>query len=779
MNSLNTLWGIGLLLCLASVGVPRSHAARRFSVMDAVRVAHFGDPYWDSTPPFSFSLDGQYFVADVERGVPERNRPESTLRIYRAAEVDWFVKHPDKKVQISPYFELTKSTFEQGPIITQLRWLEDSSGIAFLVKSSSGYDQLFIADLRTRRTSVLTPDGQSVVDFDVRDRTHYVYSIKSPSIMEAAIRRRHVVGLVGTAYPLRDLIFPVDKYPWLLMDSHKINYDLKELWAVVAGRRFRVIRKSSGQSIHLHWTGGFRTLALSPDGSSVVTLMAVDSVPATWRTLYPPPFPDSPDVANPGPQDVGAVNGVLLGKEYVRIDLTQGTIRPLTDAPSGYSEGWRSNDGVAWSSDGKWVVLFNSFIAGEARGVANEANHPCVTIVAIDTGKATCLERLGEGNRPGKWSLIKDVKFDGRNNSRVYVQHAFADQTEAIHLYVRVEGGKWVPISTTAKLDRNDSITISVAQSLNDPPVLVARDKATNLSRVVWDPNPQLKGIDLTPASIFKWTDKAGRSWVGGLYLPIEYNPAQSYPLVVQTHGFVENEFRPEGIYPTAFAARALAATGIMVLQTPDCPIRFTSEEGACQLGGYESGIEELVSEGMADPHRIGIIGFSRTCYAVLETLTKSSLHFAAASITDGLNMGYLQYLQYLDEANGFYTRDAEEANQGQPFGDGLQKWFALSPEFNLQKVFTPLQVVALGADSILEMWEPYAALRFLHRPVDLIVLGDGTHNLSNPEQRVVSQQGTVDWFRFWLQGYEDPDPMKIPQYTRWQRLRGLEHTTP
>lgn len=779
MNLLNTLRGITLLLCLASVAAPRSHAARRFSVIDAIRVAHFGDPYWDSTDPILFSPDGRYFVADIERGVPERNRPESTLRVYRAEAVNLFVRHRDAQIPLSPYLELTRSTYEQGPIITQIRWLDDSSGIVFLVKSSSGLDQLFLADLRSRRISVLTPSGQSVVDYDVRDRAHYVYTVKSSSIVEGAIRRGHVVGFVGTGYPLRDLIFPVDKYPWLLLDSHKVNYDLKDLWAVVGGRRFRVHRKSSGQPLHLHWTGGFRTLALSPDGSSVVTVMAVDFVPSIWRTLYPPPSPNSPDVANPGPQDVDAVNGVLLGKQYVRIDLNHGTISSLTDAPTGYSEGWRSNEGAAWSSDGKWVALFNSFIPGGARGAANEVNYPCVTMVAIDSGNATCLETLGRGRHPGQESFIKDVKFDRRSSSRVYVQHAFADQTGAIHLYVRVEDGKWVPNSTTDKLERNDSITISIAQSLNDPPVLVARDETTSLTRVIWDPNPQLKNIDLTPASVFTWTDKAGRSWVGGLYLPADYSPAQSYPVVVQTHGFVENEFRPEGIYPTAFAARALAASGIMVLQAPDCQVRFTSQEGACQVDGYESGIEKLVSEGMADPSHIGIIGFSRTCYAVLETLTKSSLHFAAASITDGLNMGYLQYLQYLDDANGFYARDAELANRGQPFGDGLQKWFALSPEFNLQKVFTPLQIVALGADSVLEMWEPYAALRFLRRPVDLIVLGDGTHNLSNPQQRLVSQQGTVDWFRFWLQDYEDPDPVKIPQYARWQQLRGLEHTSP
>lgn len=72
-------------------------------------------------------------------------------------------------------------------------------------------------------------------------------------------------------------------------------------------------------------------------------------------------------------------------------------------------------------------------------------------------------------------------------------------------------------------------------------------------------------------------------------------------------------------------------------------------------------------------------------------------------------------------------------------------------------------------------MWEPYAALRYLNKPVDLIVLGEGTHVLTNPAQRMVSQGGTVDWFRFWLKEEEDPDPAKAEQYDRWRELRNLQ----
>jgi len=62
-----------------------------------------------------------------------------------------------------------------------------------------------------------------------------------------------------------------------------------------------------------------------------------------------------------------------------------------------------------------------------------------------------------------------------------------------------------------------------------------------------------------------------------------------------------------------------------------------------------------------------------------------------------------------------------------------------------------------------------------LRKPVELVYLPEGEHILEKPWERLISQQGNVDWFRFWLQGYEDPDPAKAEQYARWRELRKLQ----
>ena len=106
------------------------------------------------------------------------------------------------------------------------------------------------------------------------------------------------------------------------------------------------------------------------------------------------------------------------------------------------------------------------------------------------------------------------------------------------------------------------------------------------------------------------------------------------------------------------------------------------------------------------------------------------------------------------------------------PFGSGLQRWVDVAPGFHLDQVETPVRIEAIDPDSVLQEWELYGSLFMLHKPVDLIYFPDGTHIHQRPLERLESQQGNVDWMRFWLQGYQYPDPSKRAQYERWQALR-------
>jgi hypothetical protein len=151
-----------------------------------------------------------------------------------------------------------------------------------------------------------------------------------------------------------------------------------------------------------------------------------------------------------------------------------------------------------------------------------------------------------------------------------------------------------------------------------------------------------------------------------------------------------------------------------------------------------------------------------------MEMLTAGSLHLRAALITDGVTFDYWQYVLNPERSSG----EANRIMEADPYGKGLQQWLKRSPGFNLDKINTPLMVVGGGPVGLLSMWEPYSVMHYMHKPVELIMLNTHEHILTNPAVRLASQGGSVDWFRFWLQGYEDPDPAKADQYKRWRELR-------
>ncbi len=71
---------------------------------------------------------------------------------------------------------------------------------------------------------------------------------------------------------------------------------------------------------------------------------------------------------------------------------------------------------------------------------------------------------------------------------------------------------------------------LKVRQDLNHWPVLVAEAQGGANSRVLYDPNPQLQGIELGEAVTVTWRDETGYEFRGGLVKPPDYVPGKRYP---------------------------------------------------------------------------------------------------------------------------------------------------------------------------------------------------------------------------------------------------------
>jgi dipeptidyl aminopeptidase/acylaminoacyl peptidase len=773
-----------LVFAFANGWAAAASEATPFTVADDIEFIHFADSNGEGIEPIIYSPDRRYVVVHAECGRLDLNKVESTLRVYSTEFLQRVVQDRSANREPAPAWILRKSTFKNGPIISNVRWLANSRGFAFLAKTALGTNQLFLADLRTRRLRSITAARDHVTTFDIRDRNHLVYAVLSPAISQRISDRRPPEGstIVATGRFLGNLLFPdLDR-------SANGPHDRSEIWAILDGRRFRVEDASSGRPVVLY-SEGQHTLVLSPDGRSIVTSLAVADVSRQWEEDYPPP-PSRKSTyltaIRARHQDLTAPAGYAYVSQYATIDLSRGRVRPLTDAPTGASAGYWSDVRAAWSADRRFLALSNTFIPFDASSRTGGQNRPCVAVVDLAADTLTCLERLRGYTQSGAESgyrYITDVVFDRHNDSRVVVRYfTQPGMIAGTTTYVRSSEGAWSEALPDQATSNQPRFALSIQQSINDPPLLVIADMVGHVSRTVWDPNPHLKNLDLGEASVYGWQDKDGRDWIGGLYKPPGYVSSKRYPLVVQTHGLVKDQFIPSGLYTSGYAARELASAGILVIQIPDCPTIFTTEEASCNVAAYEHAVKKLVTEGLADPDRVGISGFSRSDYFTLAALTSGSVHYAAASINDGVDQGYLQYILGSD-SNQRVGGDEEGADEeavigARPFGEGLKQWLKRSPTFNMDKVSTPLRsVIHGGAPGLLYVWEPYAALRYLNKPVDLIAIVSDEHILTNPAARMASQGGAVDWFRFWLQDYEDLSPAKAGQYKRWRALRKLQAT--
>lgn len=749
------LFFVGALISLSGTGstiISAQQTQKPFTVADDIGAALCCDVGGN----VHFSPDGNYLAVYVERGRLDLNRVEDSLRYYRSQDVKSFLERSAQSPPPSPVWIVDRSD-KEGPVIKKWRWLSDSSGVAFMEQAPDGNEHLVLADLRTKRIEQLTSTTERVENFDIRNRQNYVFTVRN----SCEVKKRHpqIQGpvVVGTGRTLFELLFPDD--PLIARVVSSASYKTLNLWAVVRGKRFEV--KKDGVALIVPGND----LALSPDGGSIVTTVPVTEVPPSWERLFPSSYPLKSSTYPRAHLHAGS-----SASWYVRIDLKTGSVHTLTDAPIASDAGWWVPATPSWSNDGHEILLPGTFFGSKDQ----TPSRPCVMVLDLPSNTHSCVELMKAHTETGVeegYHAVDGAQFIDGDKQRVRVSFHKQDHSFGNTEYRRVADGSWqISAQSTGGSETYGDLELTIKQGINDPPVVVAGNKQT--SRVVWDLNPQLKDIELGQASVYKWKDDEQREWTAGLYKPINYVPGDRYPLVIQTHGFVESQFVASGWGPP-FAARALAAAGIMVLQLGDvgqCDLG-SANEAACNTSGYVAVVRHLVSDGLVDPDRIGIIGFSRTCSYVMEALTTGSPHLRAASVNDGFMVAYFQYMLWPE-----HFPSAISMVGAPPFAQGLQQWLKRAPGFNLDKIKTPLLIVSgEGPAGVLLMWEPYVGLHLLHKPVDLIMLNTDEHVLTNPAIRMAAQGGSVDWFRFWLQDYEDPDPAKVEQYARWRDLRQLQ----
>jgi len=138
---------------------------------------------------------------------------------------------------------------------------------------------------------------------------------------------------------------------------------------------------------------------------------------------------------------------------------------------------------------------------------------------------------------------------------------------------------------------------------------------------------------------------------------------------------------------------RPLAASGFAVLQIEDNHEQTESlEEARIHVNGYAAAIEKLAESGLIDPKRVGIIGFSRTCWFVEESLLELPDRFAAAVIA----MAWIRAIFSTCCCTRVAGTGVSAYNGGKPIGKGLDSWISRLPDFRLVRAKNALRLQAI-----------------------------------------------------------------------------------
>jgi len=758
-----------------------------FTVKDDIEMVRFSDP---SAPRdanvATLSPDGRYFALVTSKGIIRTDEIESTISIYSSAECEAFVATSVAGAPPLPRktFTMTATlTTEQqssyGAVITNLRWNSDSNGLYFLAEEAGGERRLYQIKFPDKQGTPLSPSGYHVERFDFT-KDVVVYSAwrshSSQELMEANKNDKiNADARAVTGEALETILFPPNQF----------SPTTREIWVVLTHHGHLVTTRLAGAS-QLDSSALAETFTISPDGHMLAQLRPVLNVPANW-TLYEPAkgFEDRRITKN----DLGvtAADNIFRLKEYSLVSLERGGITEAIEAPLDFPLAYTHENEAVWAPDGTHILLTNTFLPLDGVGENEHVRRlrPCaVAEVTLSSQKVSCVVFVSDLLVEGISDVVpKSLSFRSTANQVRFLarlakggveekRYAFADDAWRAASPDDPEPQELHPASKGAAIEAK--LEITVRQSLNDPPALWVTDKRTGQSKELWNPNPQFGHVQFGPASVYHWRDKNNNEWKGGLVTPVGYVPGQRYPLVIQVYGFDDSAFLTDGSFPTAFAARELASAGIVALQIQRrMPHAFDFAGANDELVGIESVIDQLENEGLVDPHRVGLVGFSASCWYVEYALINAPQRFAAATVADGIDMSYMQYRLWGVSSSNL-EQESEKLIGAKPSGVGLKQWINLAPGFQLDRVMTPLRIETITPISILGEWEIYSSLKQQKKPVDLIYFPDGQHIHQKPLERLASQQGDVDWFRFWLQGYDRPDPEDPDQYKRWEHLREL-----
>ena len=657
-----------------------------------------------------------------------------------------------------------------GAEISDVRWLRDDSHIAMLMLIAGVKKLVFV--------NVSTGGIDSTVETSSNIEYYSIDATGSTLVYSAADPRKQETDLPGPT-------------PDEIASGYRISFGEKQTDGWPISTIYIRLREASGdwsspkaltienpfthvKATHLSVV---QSLSLSPDGKRLLFSYLSDAIPEEWKK-------DPVVKGQPGTANSLFVIMVLYDVNKATTTLAFKSLYPAS-VP-------------LWASDsGSFLVNASSPIGSrwEQEDIRDLRASPAdgnLFAVYVDSGRVEEVVRNVPDHHEAPLFWQKDGEVVVRSASttvarfrrfedswREVGQVKIAQNDEDRYLYLASNGKEIVGTHETVSIPRD----------------LFEYEPGQGHIRLLTDFNPQLRTVQFAPVETIHWSTTGGLNVSGLLFIPPDYVSGTRYPLVIETKGD-DGEFTCDSGFndDPSFAPQPLATSGIMYLvRTTNDDWKYQEEiderprgypggigEAVQQMDIWDSAIAALDKRGLIDPSKVGIIGFSRTGWQVEFDLVHSHIRYAAATAADNVQYSLSDYWLF-----PCISADVERMYGGPPYGKTLESWQKYSISFNLDKIHTPLLMEVMGygtrdddqrliPGNLATRYEISRGLMRLGKPVEMYFYPNEGHQPDHPKARIASVERNVDWYRFWLQGYEDDDPSKKDQYARWRALKVL-----
>jgi dipeptidyl aminopeptidase/acylaminoacyl peptidase len=359
-----------------------------------------------------------------------------------------------------------------------------------------------------------------------------------------------------------------------------------------------------------------------------------------------------------------------------------------------------------------------------------------------------------------------------------------------------------VPVDVGSQIATDGKYLVGSFNNLTTPPQLFVYQLGEKEVHLFAKLNPQFDDLTLARPQEVHWRTSTGFDASGIVLLPPDYVKGKRYPMVIHTKPFGNVFACSWGDFPS-FAPQPIANAGIVYLGPGTMDSRESNQkeedyypkgypgyqgvggiaEAAFAMDLWDSAVKTLDQQGLVDGSKVGIIGFSRTGWYTEFILSHSRVPYRAATVADNVQYSMGEYWLLHDSST---IKSFDNTYGGPPYGASLKKWLDYSISFNLDKIHAPLLMEQMGSGvpyrnqqsppmNLTSAFEVFTGLNRLKKPVELYYYPNDDHTPEHPEARLATMQRNVDWYRFWLQGYERPDPEDAQQYVRWRKLRELQ----